>query len=113
MAESAARSVDGVKSVDDELSTPAGGRVAAKTQDTVDAATRAVSDTWITTQVKSEILADSLSKGFDVNVDTTGGVVALNGALASQHAIDHVKGIAEKVEGVKSVDTSALVVEDR
>ena len=74
---------------------------------------RAVSDTWITTQVKSEILADSLSKGFDVNVDTTGGVVALNGALASQHAIDHVKGIAEKVEGVKSVDTSALVVEDR
>ena len=69
-----------------------------------------MSDSWITTKVKSEILADSVSKGFDVSVETIHGVVVLKGALANQDAVDHVKDIAEKVDGVKSVDTSALTV---
>lgn len=69
-----------------------------------------MSDSWITGKVKSGILADSLSKGFDVNVVTVHGVVVLKGELANRDAIDHVKHIAEKVKGVKSVDTSALTV---
>jgi len=32
----------------------------------------------------------------------------LEGPLASQDAIDHVKGLTEMVTGVKSVDTSLL-----
>jgi hyperosmotically inducible protein len=54
--------------------------------------------------------ADSVSKGFGVSVKTIHGVVVLKGALANQEAIDHVKDIAEKVEGVKRVDTSGLTV---
>jgi len=38
------------------------------------------------------------------------GVVALTGTMATQDAIDHVKGVAEKVKDVKSVDTSALKI---
>jgi hyperosmotically inducible protein len=70
----------------------------------------AVSDSWITTKVKSEILANSVSKAFKVSVKTKHGAVALKGKLPSQDAIDLVKMIAEKVKGVQSVDTSGLAV---
>ena len=68
------------------------------------------SDIQITTAVKSEIAADSSSKDANVGVTTTNGVVVLTGTMATQDAIDHVKGVAEKVKDVKSVDTSALKI---
>lgn len=100
------KSVEGVKSVDNNLKTPGSSKAGAKTK-------RAVSDSWITTKVKSEILADSVSKGFDVSVKTIHGVVVLKGSLPNQDAIDHVKDVAGKVDGVKSVDTSGLTVEGK
>jgi hyperosmotically inducible protein len=103
LAEATTKSVEGVKSVDNNLKTPNSSK-------TVDNTKRVVSDSWITTKVKSEILADSVSKGFNVSVKTLHGVVVLKGALANQDAIEHVKDIAAKVDGVKSVDTSALTI---
>jgi hyperosmotically inducible periplasmic protein len=76
----------------------------------VNKAERVVSDSWITTKVKSEILANSASKAFKVSVKTKHGVVLLKGKLLTQDAIDVVKLIAEKVKGVKSVDVSGLVI---
>jgi hyperosmotically inducible protein len=70
----------------------------------------ATSDIQITTAVKSEIAADSGSKDANVGVTTTNGVVVLTGTMATQDAIDHVKGVAAKVKDVKSVDTSALKI---
>jgi hyperosmotically inducible protein len=70
----------------------------------------AASDTQITTAVKSEIAADGSGEDARVGVSTTNGVVVLTGTLATQDAIDHIKGIAEKVQDVKSVDTSALKI---
>ncbi|KAF0191275.1 MAG: hypothetical protein FD165_2045 [Gammaproteobacteria bacterium] len=102
-AEAAVMSIAGVKSVDNNLTTPSGSTVVAETK-------KAVSDSWITTKVKSELLADSFSKGFEVSVETTQGVVVLTGMLKNLDAINHVKVIAQKVDGVKSVDTSALTV---
>lgn len=109
-AEAVAKRVDGVKSVDNNLTTPSNGMAADKIDKNVAKSKRVVSDSWITTKVKSEITADSLAKGFNVSVKTTHGVVVLSGALATQDAIDHVKDIAGKVKGVKSVDTSAMIV---
>jgi hyperosmotically inducible protein len=77
---------------------------------TASKAERAVSDSWITTKVKSEILANSVSKAFKVSVKTKGGAVSLKGKLPNQDAIDLVKMISEKVKGVKSVDVSGLVI---
>lgn len=74
---------------------------------------RVVSDTWITTKVKSEILKSSLSKGFDVKVTTLHGIVTLKGSLASPDAIAQVKAIAAQVKGVQGVDASTLVVATR
>ena len=71
---------------------------------------RVMSDTWITTKVKSEILANSVSKAFKVGVKTRYGVVSLSGKLPSQDGIDLVKMIAEKVQDVKSVDVAGLLI---
>jgi hyperosmotically inducible protein len=68
------------------------------------------SDSQITSDVKSEIAVDSLTKDVTIGVTTTAGVVALSGNLANQDAIDHVKDAVGKVKDVKSVDTSALIV---
>ncbi|MES2950806.1 MAG: BON domain-containing protein [Pseudomonadota bacterium] len=76
----------------------------------VSKAERAVSDSWITAKVKSEILANSVSKAFKVKVVTKQGAVTLKGKLPSQDAIDLVKMIAEKVKGVNSVDVSGLTI---
>lgn len=67
-----------------------------------------VGDTWITTKVKSELLADSAVKGTDINVSTTNGVVTLAGVLDNQTAIDKAITIAKNVKGVTDVDTRAL-----
>jgi hyperosmotically inducible protein len=72
---------------------------------------KAVSDAWITTKVKSEILANSASKGLKVSVTTKRGVVALKGKLPTQDAADLVKNIALNVKGVQSVDASGLTVD--
>lgn len=71
---------------------------------------KVVSDSWITTKVKSELLANSVTKAVKVSVKTKQGTVWLSGKLPSQDAIDVAKMTAEKVQGVKSVDTSGLVV---
>src|SRR3569833_191037 len=91
------------RGVDGDTKTPTSSKA-------VDDTKRAVSDSWITTKVKSELLANSMSKGFKISVTTTHGVVVLTGALANQDAIDNVKDLAEKVDGVKSVDISAVTV---
>jgi hyperosmotically inducible protein len=88
---------------DTAASAPAGSTAVKKTE-------RVVSDSWITTKVKSEIAASSLSRGFEVSVKTLHGNVALKGKLASQDAIDQVKAIAGKVKGVKDVDASGVSV---
>jgi hyperosmotically inducible protein len=105
-AEDLARNVNGVKSVDNQLSTGPNTGIQRKVAESE----RVGSDSWITTKVKSEILTDNVGKGFDVHVRTKNGVVMLSGKLKDHDAIDHVKDLAEKVDGVKSVDTTRLRV---
>jgi hyperosmotically inducible periplasmic protein len=104
-ADEIAQSVNGVRSVDDQVSTPASSGTAHRAVANTE---RVGSDSWITTKVKSEILADSVSKGFDVHVKTLHGVVMLRGVLPNSDAVAHVKDIAGRIEHVKSVDTSEL-----
>jgi hyperosmotically inducible protein len=112
-AEAATKSVEGVIGIDDQLQVSARIEATAKTREVVATTERMMSDGWITTQVKSEILAASVTKGFEVSVDTMHGVVVLKGALANQDAISAVKHIAEKVDGVKSVDTADLTAAEK
>jgi hyperosmotically inducible protein len=109
-AETVANSVEGVKSTDELTPPPATSSPPADDQKVVASTEVAASDSQITSDVKSEIAGDSLSKDGNIGVTTTHGVVVLTGSLASQDAIDHVKDVAGKVKDVRSVDSSALIV---
>ena len=68
-----------------------------------------VSDTWITTKVKTLLAKDSVVKATEVNVETFKGVVQLTGFVTSRAAIDQAVLIANNVEGVKSVKNDMKV----
>ena len=69
-----------------------------------------VDDTWITTKVKSSLLADSGVSGLDIKVETVNGVVTLSGEVDQQAQIEHATRIARGIEGVADVRTTGLVV---
>ncbi|MDR7192406.1 BON domain-containing protein [Luteimonas terrae] len=65
-------------------------------------------DTWITTKVKSSLLADSDVAGLDINVETVNGVVTLTGQVEQQTQIAEATRIAREIEGVTNVVTTGL-----
>jgi len=69
-----------------------------------------VTDTWITTKVKSDLLASSNVSGTDVKVETVNGVVSLSGTVATKAEHDKAVTTAKNIKGVKSVDSKALMV---
>lgn len=70
-----------------------------------------INDTWITTKVKSSLLADSDVAGLDVSVETVNGVVSLSGDVESQAQIDRAIEITRGIEGVTSVESSNLTLD--
>jgi len=72
-----------------------------------------VTDTWITTKVKGDLLVTEEVKGMDINVSTTNGVVTLAGLLDSSAQVDKAIAIAKAIKGVKGVETKALKVKPR
>lgn len=69
-----------------------------------------VSDTWITTKVKTELATTDGVKSMDITVKTVNGAVTLTGVLASDTAVNKAVAAARSVKGVKSVDSSGLKV---
>ncbi|TWI05757.1 hyperosmotically inducible protein [Luteimonas cucumeris] len=64
-----------------------------------------VTDAWITTKVKADLLATDGVAGTDINVDTQNGVVTLRGTVKSQAEADRAAEIARGIEGVTRVDS--------
>jgi hyperosmotically inducible periplasmic protein len=89
----ATRGVEGVKSVDNNISLKVGTATVGNTVD----------DGIITTKVKSALLADPSVKSFDIAVVTRKGEVQLSGFVDSQAQIDQAIAIAHKVDGVTSI----------
>ncbi|MBD4858855.1 BON domain-containing protein [Xanthomonas citri pv. citri] len=69
-----------------------------------------VTDTWITTKVKADLLATDNVSGTDVKVETKNGIVTLTGAVATQAEHDKAVAVAKGIEGVKSVKSTGLKV---
>ncbi|WDS35181.1 BON domain-containing protein [Pseudoxanthomonas sp.] len=67
-------------------------------------------DTWITTKVKSDLLASKGVSGTDVSVETKDGVVWLSGHAATRAEKDRAVTKAKAIEGVKKVEADKLVV---
>lgn len=110
-AEELARHVDGVIGVNNRINAPTvANEVEDKTKHAAKKADRAVSDSWITTKVKSSLLADHLTKGLKIDVSTKKHVVSLAGTVKDQATFDRAIEIARAIKSVDSVDSSALYV---
>jgi hyperosmotically inducible periplasmic protein len=102
--------VDGVNSAREQMMPSAASGTAIDAQEAPKSDELAALDGVITTEVKSQLAADSIGKDVDIGVTTTHGIVVLTGTVLTQDAIDHARGVAEKVKDVKSVDTSAMMI---
>lgn len=71
-------------------------------------AERSISDSWITTKVKSTLLYSTNVSGSDVEVTTKSGVVTLAGNLSSGAEKELAIELAQNVRGVKSVESKGL-----
>ena len=68
-----------------------------------------VDDSWITSKVKSEMVADKSVKARDISVNTTKGVVTLSGTADSWDESNKAAEIARKVKGVTMVENDIRV----
>lgn len=76
------------------------------TQDVKSAAAKtgnAISDSWITLKVHSQFVPEDALSNSDIDVDTTRGVVTLNGTVASEAGRARAVAIAKATDGVNSV----------
>ncbi len=80
--------------------------------DTMDEAQEVVSDTWITSKVKADFLADDSISGLDIKVETNKGVVSLSGVVPSNAERDLAVEKAKMVKGVKAVSADGLKATD-
>jgi hyperosmotically inducible protein len=63
----------------------------------------AIKDSWITLKVHSQFVPEDALKDSDIDVDTSKGVVMLNGTVASEAGRAKAIAIAKATDGVKSV----------
>ena len=69
-----------------------------------------IDDAWITSKVKTQLLADDQVHGTEINVDTEDNVVTLTGTAPSLAARTKAVEIAQSTKGVRSVVATGLVV---
>jgi hyperosmotically inducible periplasmic protein len=86
-----------------------GREAAAKAGDAADRAGAAITDAAITSAVKAKFLADTTVKGLRIDVDTSNGMVTLNGNVTSRAEADRAMMLARNTEGVKSVNDNMKV----
>ncbi|MFI8742589.1 BON domain-containing protein [Stutzerimonas zhaodongensis] len=79
---------------------------------TADEAGEAMSDTWITTKVKSALLAGDSTPGMEIEVETNNGVVSLSGTVATEAQREMAIDKAKTIEGVKDVSADGLKAVD-
>jgi hyperosmotically inducible periplasmic protein len=64
---------------------------------------KAVDDASVTAKVKSTLLADNQVSGMKIDVDTSNGVVTLNGSVSTAAERARAEQLARDIEGVRSV----------
>jgi hyperosmotically inducible protein len=86
------------------------GREAAnKAGDFADKAGAAITDAAVTSAVKAKFLADTTVKGLSIDVDTSNGMVTLNGNVSTRAESDRAIMLARNTDGVKGVHSNLKV----
>ena len=68
-----------------------------------------VDDAWITSKVKSKMIADDEVKAHNIDVDTDKGVVTLSGTAESWQEANKAADIARGVKGVTAVENDIRI----
>jgi hyperosmotically inducible protein len=120
-AQELAGEVEGVVLIKNELIVAADDSEARQDADTatmsgevrekMDEAGDGIDDAWITSKVKTQLLADAAVKGTQIDVDTKANVVTLTGTAESQAAKDAAIRIAAGTKGVNKVIADQLLVQ--
>ena len=66
-------------------------------------------DSWLTGKVKAALAADVGLKTWDIDVDSAGTTVTLNGVVDSEATKKRAEEVARKVEGVATVKNNLQV----
>lgn len=80
--------------------------------DTVQKTEEAVSDTWITSKVKSSLIANKDINGTSIKVETNKGVVSLSGTVKTDSERDLAIQTTKGIKGVKAVSADGLKTVD-
>lgn len=70
-------------------------------------------DTWITTKVKTALMADEDVGSLEIDVDTVNGVVHLSGEVDDPSEAREAVATARDIEGVRDVNTARLAIASR
>ncbi|MEO4046027.1 BON domain-containing protein [Pseudomonas sp. CAU 1711] len=104
-----ANNTRGVVSVDNQLQVnPAQAGVMQSGKRAANEAGEVISDSWITTKVKSTLMYSSNVAGSAIDVSTAKGVVSLSGRVSSGSERALAIELAQNVRGVKSVQSREL-----
>ncbi len=112
LAEEIAKSLDGVKSVKNNIIVEMGTSEKVRKERLAKnerSFGEAVSDSTITAQVKSKLLWNRQTDGFDINVTTNSGVVTLGGVAGSSAIKELAERLAKNTSGVKKVENELKV----
>lgn len=106
-----AQTVEGVKSVDNQLTVVEDESLRKKVEDGAEGFASSVQDATITANVKTQLLASEHIKAFDIDVDTEENVVTLSGEVASAKARELAESIAANAAAVKGVNNQLKVAD--
>lgn len=110
-AEEVALQVEGVTQVDNRISSPSSATtIGERSREAIKRTEEVASDSWITTKIRSSILADPLTRSSSgtIGIKTIDGVVTLTGSVATQAEYDRVIRIVHDIKGVKQVNSREL-----
>jgi osmotically-inducible protein OsmY len=117
-AGSLAASATGVVRVKNQIKVAAAGSerredantatASGEVRETMDESGDGIDDGWITTKVKSQLLADPGTKGLNIMVDTHANIVHLSGMAATAASRELAISIARNTKGVRGVDATRL-----
>lgn len=117
LAEELVANIDGVTSVDNQLTVVEGEDMAAMSDDMsesfeqeYDEQTGTLTDAKIATVIKTRLLMDSDISGFDIDVDVESGNVTLTGHVDSDAERQLAIEIAKNASDVKDVEDNLQVV---
>ncbi|WP_324732695.1 BON domain-containing protein [Pseudomonas paeninsulae] len=103
---------DGVRQVHNLLTVSASDTNAAKAQHAATDAGAAISDTWITSKVKSSLLYSRNLDGLNISVATKAGQVTLGGSVLSKAEKQLAIETARNIRGVRAVEAAGLNIAD-